>query len=83
MKAYTLRLDDGVLDALKHIGIKEKKTVREIMLECIAKRISHSLSENESLKEQREMEKPPNFFLDCPRKKWLNPFAKNVKNEDF
>jgi hypothetical protein len=55
MKAYTLRLDDGVLDALKHIGIKEKKTVREIVLECIEKRISHRLSEDESLNEQREM----------------------------
>lgn len=57
MKAYTLRLDDNVLETLKHIGIKERKTVREIMLELIEKKISANSSRNESIKEQKEMEK--------------------------
>jgi hypothetical protein len=76
MKAYTLRLDDGVLDTLKHIGIKEKKTIREIMLECIEKRISHRLSENESLKEQREMEKVAKLLSRLPTHKVVESIRK-------
>jgi hypothetical protein len=76
MKAYTLRLDDGVLDALKHIGIKEKKTVREIVLECIEKRISHKLSEDESLKEQQEMEKVAKLLSRLPTQKVIESIRK-------
>jgi hypothetical protein len=77
MKACTLRLDDGVLDALKHIGIKEKKTIREIVLECIETRISHGLSENESLKEQQKMEKAARLLFRLPAHK----VAKSIRKE--
>ena len=69
MKAYTLRLDDGILDALKHIGIKEKKSVREIVLELIEKKISQNVSNNESIKEQREMERAAKLLSRLPTEK--------------
>jgi hypothetical protein len=76
MKSYTLRLDDEVLDALKHIGIIENKTVREIVLECIEKRISRKLSEGESLKEQREMEKAAKLLTRLPTQKVIESIRK-------
>jgi hypothetical protein len=69
MKAYTLRLEDSVLDTLKHIGIKEQKNVREIVLDLIDRRISRGISDNESIKEQREMEKAVKLLERLPTQK--------------
>ena len=35
MKAYTLRIDDELLNKIKYISIEENKTIREILLELI------------------------------------------------
>ena len=43
MKAYTLRLDDEKMLALKMIALKEKKNLRQILLELIDKKISEYL----------------------------------------
>jgi|GEM_PF-2302184 len=75
MKAYTLRIREEVLTALKHLGLKERKTVREILLELIERKLSSSMSKSESLKEQQNIEKvvcllkrfPPNKVVQSIR----------------
>ena len=39
MKAYTLRLNDQVLQELKYIGLKEHKSIRQILLELVEDRM--------------------------------------------
>jgi ribosomal protein L5 len=56
MKAYTLRLDEETIDALKRLGLKEKKTIREIMLELIHQKISLAVSRSERIREQKELQ---------------------------
>jgi hypothetical protein len=69
MKAYTLRLDDVVLNALKHIGIIENKSVRQLLLELIDHRISRGISVNENLKEQHELENAVKLLKRLPTQK--------------
>ena len=69
MKAYTLRLDNDILTALKHIGLRESKTVREIMLDLIFKKISANASASEQIKEQRDLKKAAELLKRLPVKK--------------
>ncbi len=54
MKAYTLRIEEELLNKLKHISIEERKTIREILIELIHLRISES---EYTTVEEGEMEK--------------------------
>ncbi len=56
MKAYTLRLDDEKMLALKMIALKEKKNLRQILLELIDKKISEYLPRNRK-KEKKDSAK--------------------------
>ena len=42
MKAYTLRIEEDLLNKLKHISIEERKTVRELLIELIRIKIAES-----------------------------------------
>ena len=42
MKAYTLRIEEELLNKLKHISIEERKTIRELLIELIHLKISES-----------------------------------------
>ena len=57
MKAYTLRMEDGLLTALKELGIKEHKSMRNILLDAIAERLDRGASHNPSLKERQSWQK--------------------------
>ncbi len=53
MKAYTLRMDDDILGELKTIGIKEKKSIRKLLMDLIASRISKDAEKSDNIVEQR------------------------------
>jgi predicted transcriptional regulator len=57
MKAYTLRLEDELIDTLKEISHKEKKSLRAIIVEALQVEILKRVSKSESLKEQRLMDR--------------------------
>ena len=42
MKAYTLRIEEELLNKLKHISIEERKTIRELLIELIHLKIYES-----------------------------------------
>ncbi len=66
MKAYTLRVQNEVLDALKHISLKEHKTMRGILLELIEKKISSHSAHSEKMEEQKEMERVAHLMRKMP-----------------
>ena len=57
MKAYTLRIEENLLSTLKQIGIKEKKTIREIILDALQKRIHDRASKTQELKERKMLQR--------------------------
>jgi len=57
MKAYTLRLEDQFLSTLKELGIKEKKSVRQIILEALHNRVNTRVSSAKELKERKMLER--------------------------
>ncbi len=56
MKVYTLRLEDEFISTLKEIGLKEKKSLRTIIIEALQDKIFKRVSKSDSLKEQKKME---------------------------
>ena len=56
MKAYTLRMDEETLTALKQIGIKEHKTVKDIILDALQQRIHGKARQSQDMKEKRLLE---------------------------
>ena len=57
MKVYPLRMEDSLLSTLKQIGIKEKKSVRDIILEALQQRIYVRASKAHELKERKILER--------------------------
>ncbi len=57
MKAYTLRMDDSLLMSIKQLGLKEKKTVKDIILEALQERIYQRASKSQDLKEKKLFER--------------------------
>lgn len=57
MKAYTLRLEDELISTLKQVSLKEKRSLRAIIIEAIQVKISTLASKSDNLKEQRMMER--------------------------
>ena len=56
MKAYTLRLDNQVLDNLKYISLQEKKSIRQILIELIEQRLNNKTTKDVT-KQQQEFKK--------------------------
>ena len=57
MKVYTLRMEDSLLSVLKQIGIKEKKSIRDIILEALQQRLYARASKSEEFKEQKILQR--------------------------
>ena len=57
MKAYTLRLEDELLSTLKEIGLKEKKSLKAIILEALQEKIFLRGKDSQSLKEKKLMQR--------------------------
>ena len=53
MKAYTLRMEDGLLTSIKQLGLKEKKSVKDIILEALQEKIYQRASKSQDLKEKK------------------------------
>ncbi len=70
MKAYTLRVEDDILSTLKEIGIKENRSVKDIILEAIEQCVSRRASKSQSLKEKTRLE-------------WAARLAQRVPLEDI
>ena len=68
MKAYTLRMDDKLLTALKELGIREHKSMRDILLDAIADRLDRGASRTRSLKERQSWEKASRLARCIPLK---------------
>ena len=47
MKAYTFRLEDDIFESLKYIGLKEKKPIRQILIELVQQRVSKAIQSDE------------------------------------
>ena len=57
MKAYTLRMEDQLLTAVKQLSLKQKKSIREIILGALTKELFKKSADSESLKEKRMFER--------------------------
>lgn len=57
MKAYTLRMEDDILTALKEAGLKEKKSIRDIILEALREKLFARARKSQSLKEQKMLQR--------------------------
>ena len=57
MKVYTLRMDDDLLSAVKQMGLKEKKSVKDIILEALKQRIYGRASKAQQTKERKLLER--------------------------
>lgn len=57
MKVYPLRMEDSLLSALKEMGIKERKSVRDIILEALQRQIYARASKTQELKERKMLER--------------------------
>ncbi len=57
MKAYTLRMENNLLSTLKELGIKEKKSIRDIILEALQQRLYARVSKTQELKERKILER--------------------------
>ena len=68
MKAYTLRMDDKLLSALKELGIRENKSMRDILLDAIAQRLDRGASRSKDLKERQSWERASRLARCIPLK---------------
>ena len=57
MKMYTLRLEDQLLSTLKEIGFKEKKSIKDIILEALREKIYKKSTISQNLKEKKMLER--------------------------
>ena len=57
MKAYTLRLEDELLSTLKEIGLKEKKSLKAIIIEALQEKIFSRAKSSQSLGEKKLMQR--------------------------
>ena len=57
MKAYTLRMEDELLTALKEVGLKEKKSLKSIILEAVHDKLFSRANKSQSLKEQKLLQR--------------------------
>ena len=57
MKAYTLRMEDQLLTAVKQLGLKQKKSIREIIIEALTRELFKESAGSESLKEKKMFER--------------------------
>ena len=57
MKAYTLRLEDQLLMAIKEIGLKENKSLKQFIIEAIEEKLSKNTSKTEDLKRRKMYER--------------------------
>lgn len=57
MKMYTLRLEDDLLSVVKQLGIKEKKSIKDIILEALRDKIYKKATASQNLKEKRMFER--------------------------
>jgi len=55
MKAYTLRMEDQLLDTLKEIGLKERKSLKTIIIEALREKIFTRSIKSQSFKEKKLM----------------------------
>jgi predicted transcriptional regulator len=55
MKAYTLRMEDQLLDTLKEIGLKERKSLKAIIIEALREKIFVRSVKSQNFKEKRLM----------------------------
>ncbi len=55
MKAYTLRMEDQLLDTLKEIGLKEKKSLKAIIIEALRDKIFARSIKSQNFKEKKLM----------------------------
>jgi hypothetical protein len=53
MKAYTLRMDEDMLTSIKQLGLKEKKSIKEIILEALQERVYQRATKSQDLKEKK------------------------------
>ena len=72
MKAYTLRIEESLLNALKHIGIETHRSVREILLDAAKKEVDFYKNiikfENVSSQEDLETKKISQILSKCSNK---------------
>lgn len=57
MKAYTLRMEEDLMTALKEISIKEKKSLKVIILDALQNKIFSRMSKSDKLKEQKLLQR--------------------------
>lgn len=57
MKAYTLRLEDRLLLAIKEIGLKENKSLKQFIIEAIEEKLSKNTTKTEDLKRRKMYER--------------------------
>lgn len=57
MKAYTLRMEDQELDALKQLGLKERKSIKDIIMELIRERVYKKTRNFQTLQEKKMLER--------------------------
>ena len=57
MKAYTLRLEEDLMLALKQVSLKEKKSLKTVIIEALKTTIFKRTSKSESLKEQKLLQR--------------------------
>jgi len=62
MKAYTLRLDDELLIKLKYISLAEKRSIRDILLDLIEKKVSEVESLYPQIKQKDEINQVANIL---------------------
>ncbi|MEI6438009.1 MAG: hypothetical protein WCO69_04585 [Candidatus Omnitrophota bacterium] len=56
MKAYTLRLEDNEMQALKYVGIEERRPLRDILVELIRQRATRYPSARKLLEATSSLE---------------------------
>ena len=57
MKAYTLRMEDELLDALKEVGLREKKSLKSIIIEALQDKLFARANKSQSLKEKKVLQR--------------------------
>ncbi len=57
MKAYTIRMEDQDLYALKQKGLREHRTIKDIIMEAIRETIHKKVEHHQSLKEKKMFER--------------------------
>lgn len=57
MKAYTLRLKDRLLLAIKESGLKDNKSLKQFIIEAIEEKLSKNTTKTEDLKRRKMCER--------------------------